>query len=220
MGGEKLSISHYTKFCEGSPPHGRGKAAGASVGRLVVGITPAWAGKRLGLVLAPAPTWDHPRMGGEKAYDVHGQTSHIGSPPHGRGKVGAGYADKGRPGITPAWAGKSFCLLLHYTTFRDHPRMGGEKGLMLSNVPVSSGSPPHGRGKAHELRTLPRAVRITPAWAGKSRAKYRAESNQRDHPRMGGEKLSSVEAATINQGSPPHGRGKARHLSHGLLPCG
>ena len=29
--------------------------------------------------------------------------------------------------ITPAWAGKSFCLLLHSLQFQDHPRVGGEK---------------------------------------------------------------------------------------------
>ena len=188
MGGEKLSISHYTKFCEGSPPHGRGKAAGASVGRLVVGITPAWAGKRLGLVLAPAPTWDHPRMGGEKAYDVHGQTSHIGSPPHGRGKVGAGYADKGRPGITPAWAGKRKEKECKTKQWRDHPRMGGEKHLFILVSKLFQGSPPHGRGKGPGDRASGCGLGITPAWAGKRQVLPEGQHDRQDHPRMGGEK--------------------------------
>ena len=71
---------------------------------------------------------------------------------------------------------------------RDHPRMGGEKVVVLNLVRFYPGSPPHGRGKAHELRTLPRAIRITPAWAGKSFICEFVIVIVQDHPRMGGEK--------------------------------
>ena len=47
VGGEKLSISQCTKFCEGSPPRGRGKGTDAHKCLGCQGITPAWAGKRL-----------------------------------------------------------------------------------------------------------------------------------------------------------------------------
>ena len=52
------------------------------------------------------------------------------------------------------------------------------------------------------------AVRITPAWAGKSG--WRASKNPpgRDHPRMGGEKCSEAPEGIRTPGSPPHGRGK------------
>ena len=46
VGGEKCRGAPAATLPPGSPPRGRGKAAGASVGRLAVGITPAWAGKR------------------------------------------------------------------------------------------------------------------------------------------------------------------------------
>ena len=50
----------------GSPPRMRGKAAGASVGRLAVGITPAYAGKRLPKSGKERGSEDHPRVCGEK----------------------------------------------------------------------------------------------------------------------------------------------------------
>ena len=31
------------------------------------------------------------------------------------------------PGITPAWAGKSYRLSIAWTRILDHPRVGGEK---------------------------------------------------------------------------------------------
>ena len=70
------------------------------------------------------------------------------------------------------------------------------------------GSPPRGRGKAHELRTLPRAVRITPAWAGKSQQWPHMCGRSWDHPRVGGEKQRPDSLGRCPVGSPPRGRGK------------
>ena len=66
MGGEK----EYTELDSvrrlGSPPRGRGKVFVEVVHDLLVGITPAWAGKSLSFWPIMFTKWDHPRVGGEK----------------------------------------------------------------------------------------------------------------------------------------------------------
>ena len=47
VGGEKQILTLLQRFRPGSPPRGRGKAAADVQQELDVGITPAWAGKRL-----------------------------------------------------------------------------------------------------------------------------------------------------------------------------
>ena len=54
------------------------------------------------------------------------------------------------------------------------------------------GSPPHGRGKVHNLGYEYTYLRITPAWAGKSSASNQVHPDERDHPRVGGEKMCIV----------------------------
>ena len=51
-------------------------------------------------------------MGGEKSLSVSSVWSRTGSPPHGRGKDALEFAGFIVEGITPAWAGKRFLLLL------------------------------------------------------------------------------------------------------------
>ena len=66
-------------------------------------------------------------MGGEKPRFSHWAATSLGSPPHGRGKGGAGVLILGQIGITPALAGKSREIPLHLRAAKDHPRVGGEK---------------------------------------------------------------------------------------------
>ena len=204
----------------GSPPHGRGKGHGQSLRRGLKRITPAWAGKSDS---PPVCGWvweDHPRVGGEKWATGPALKAGPGSPPHGRGKG----ADRGRGpralGITPAWAGKRRRNQIHELYSQDHPRMGGEKILFLSSCIRLLGSPPHGRGKGHACHQAAVVVGITPARAGKSPSSWQQNEPRRDHPRVGGEKFQWAPITSRRLGSPPRWRGKTRHLSHGLLPCG
>ncbi len=109
VGGEKRFGDRSCRFVEGSPPRGRGKAAGEGPAVCAAGITPAWAGKRQWqrcpgqCRVRITPAWagkrsvvqlmcfdtakDHPRVGGEKARPSN-------------------------PCCKPRW---------------DHPRVGGEK---------------------------------------------------------------------------------------------
>ena len=204
----------------GSPPRGRGKAAGASVGRLVVGITPAWAGKRYTSTVSMVACWDHPRVGGEKLFDNGTGQGAQGSPPRGRGKVTRRKRTRTKAGITPAWAGKSHAVHSPSHGAGDHPRVGGEKTTDHPQGQAPGGSPPRGRGKVPGSASGHPAPRITPAWAGKSAALPSAPSGQRDHPRMGGEKFVDESHFYKNLGSPPHGRGKDFHELHGVLLAG
>lgn len=102
--------------------------------------------------------------------------------------------------------------------------MGGEKFVDESHFYKNLGSPPHGRGK--ELSTLPVIFlfRITPALAGKSGRSHHLGQHVRDHPRMGGEKISMSSTVFFWQGSPPRGRGKvhcngAEGVGRGITPA-
>lgn len=102
----------------------------------------------------------------------------------------------------------------------DYPRVGGEKASQQEILYGQQGSPPRMQGKEQGAGGRMAAHGITPAWAGKRHMSSSCGRRMRDHPRMGGEKTPFNYEGKLAQGSPPRGRGKARHLSHGLLPCG
>ena len=130
-----------------------------------------------------------------------------------RGKARKSAESGEQPGITPAYAGKSFCLFLLILHNRDHPRVCGEKSTAIGKVRSKRGSPPRMRGKAHALkkRTLP--VGITPAYAGKRFVLTVQQGWKQDHPRVCGEKSAFRLAVRSATGSPPRMRGKVAHLS-------
>ena len=127
MGGEKYHRAEISAVGMGSPPHGRGKVKIHCGLILDVGITPAWAGKRLSPVTPYNPPSDHPRMGGEKPFLFYGGSSDSGSPPHRRGKAEQQAYEQLQSGITPAQAGKRILPSTSTPTSWDHPRVGGEK---------------------------------------------------------------------------------------------
>ena len=70
------------------------------------------------------------------------------------------------------------------------------------------GSPPRGRGKDKKDLRKGRQKRITPAWAGKRCARRNGGVCCRDHPRVGGEKVTVIVWLLCRAGSPPRGRRK------------
>ena len=132
---------------QGSPPRMRGKVTVEAKGEKPTGITPAYAGKR---PLRPPPCRiyrDHPRVCGEKPYNQRHSIPFSGSPPRMRGKEGLNAPDLEKPGITPAYAGKSDNLAAYDGTDRDHPRVCGEKSSVSFLIRHIGGSPPRMRGK-------------------------------------------------------------------------
>ena len=68
------------------------------------------------------------------------------------------------------------------------------------------------RGKAIAAAEGRRPCGITPAHAGKSPACPRREGVRWDHPRVCGEKKESAAVRRLEQGSPPHMRGKVGYI--------
>ena len=84
--GEKIPDKGLETLPCGSPPRMRGKVNEKHDPRIVIGITPAHAGKRAVATMVAAGIGDHPRACGEK----HPRGRHFdtsgGSPPRMRGK--------------------------------------------------------------------------------------------------------------------------------------
>ena len=111
-------------------------------------------------------------------------------------------------GITPACAGKSRRFFVFVWFKEDHPRVCGEKRLLLHIPERSWGSPPRVRGKVEQRIKDYQAAWITPACAGKRSKSWHSHSPQKDHPRVCGEKCQSTPASPQIIGSPPRVRGK------------
>ena len=111
-------------------------------------------------------------------------------------------------GITPAYAGKRSVIIAERISFRDHPRLCGEKPPVQIWDTETRGSPPPMRGKVAGIVFSENYFRITPAYAGKSHPCKFGIRKQEDHPRLCGEKrVRSVHTFTA-LGSPPPMRGK------------
>ena len=110
--------------------------------------------------------------------------------------------------ITPAYAGKSQILRTNRSVRRDHPRLCGEKADRHIVLREPRGSPPPMRGKAGIRRNGSNAAGITPAYAGKSVREMLPPEQQKDHPRLCGEKNAFLHQKLLLSGSPPPMRGK------------
>ena len=147
-------------------------------------------------------------MCGEKEAPLTQERVHVGSPPRMRGKASALDVLPLPCGITPAYAGKSSEDTRRSGTNGDHPRVCGEKSFENGVKGYFEGSPPRMRGKAVDCPFSLPLVGITPAYAGKSTKQAKQQDKARDHPRVCGEKCSSVRSASHRRGSPPRMRGK------------
>ena len=156
--------------------------------------------------------WDHPRVCGEKFPSKLLSVVILGSPPRMRGKGIQQSDSRVAVGITPAYAGKREGRAISCASFWDHPRVCGEKGTGLTNVTSPMGSPPRMRGKGLVVRAALPARRITPAYAGKSRAVIGGGHALQDHPRVCGEKTLAGLLHITAEGSPPRMRGKASRM--------
>ncbi len=208
MCGENAMTKLAKTWAQGSPPHVRGKPCFSSLARLVVGITPACAGKTRHGNLVNVGFEDHPRMCGENKMANKKAWEPRGSPPHVRGKLGEPLDRLQIGRITPACAGKTICPSSRLTLSWDHPRMCGENQMVFTRTTLALGSPPHVRGKLLLLVSHTSKRRITPACAGKTRISSHGSIPTRDHPRMCGENQQIHSLFRRLMGSPPHVRGK------------
>ena len=131
----------------GSPPRVRGKELARVEQPDASRITPACAGKRSGQADDLASNEDHPRVCGEKYLDKNKKIRIVGSPPRVRGKAVVRKKADGGIRITPACAGKSSRRGKEASFCRDHPRVCGEKTVIVRLAVALVGSPPRVRGK-------------------------------------------------------------------------
>ena len=162
----------------------------------------------------------------------------MGSPPRMRGKRHQKGKENPKNRITPAYAGKTPCIAVTLYTFRDHPRVCGENLALSARIDLRTGSPPRMRGKRKVSFRKSKALRITPAYAGKTHqhvhrtnqhqdhprvcgentARHSKPKRTQDHPRVCGENAKRVIAGTRQHGSPPRMRGKLVVLSSCCAP--
>ena len=136
-----------------------------------------------------------------------------------RGKVHHSGTFVKRFRITPAYAGKSFLHPRRRHTQKDHPRLCGEKAVIILYAYLRMGSPPPMRGKVQVLGQPVVVRRITPAYAGKRPLHCLLPVLTPDHPRLCGEKRAFRLIQCRNMGSPPPMRGKAAHYTGGSIEC-
>ena len=110
----------------------------------------------------------HPRVGGENAINSLGAGIAEGSSPRGRGKRYLSSNGDHRPGLIPAWAGKTSRHPPTPGPDAAHPRVGGENISGLFIDAAAKGSSPRGRGKLERLAVFFDGGGLIPAWAGKT----------------------------------------------------
>ena len=186
----------------------RGKGLAKKCVSLLLGITPAYAGKRISSARRSPPDTDHPRLCGEKGNLQRCPDGTMGSPPPMRGKAEMRRPESDNRGITPAYAGKSFRLHFWRSYEQDHPRLCGEKTSCTVLIQHAGGSPPPMRGKGLCIHKFLCCCRITPAYAGKRFFLLPFHHLHQDHPRLCGEKLFFFSDNSTGAGSPPPMRGK------------
>ena len=189
--GEKFFGFQRRSLIPGSPPLTRGKVCELEEAPVTVGITPAYAGKRHLLPADRSADRDHPRLRGEKRQSQSKPSPPEGSPPLTRGKAHPSSSDSRGSRITPAYAGKRTRPAWGFLRCKDHPRLRGEKRRKDRSQKNAAGSPPLTRGKAAALRRCQRLCGITPAYAGKSYEGMPKRIEEKDHPRLRGEKAAS-----------------------------
>ncbi len=174
MRGEDGVHAELALLHNGSPPHARGRLPTGRAVRVAERITPACAGKTGIYDLPQLPVADHPRMRGEDKLRLSVGAERGGSPPHARGRRAGRDANRVVAGITPACAGKTCPRPGQAASMTDHPRMRGEDQLKAHIAKLKEGSPPHARGRQERSFRTRRALRITPACAGKTTSRRTA----------------------------------------------
>ena len=165
----------------------RGKPEPTVLGIVLIGITPACAGKTSCRTTHRISCRDHPRVCGENRQRHRRACRGAGSPPRVRGKQECFMREACWGRITPACAGKTKLNRIVYSLIKDHPRVCGENKQTGIFRKQKRGSPPRVRGKPAFNLTASSNVRITPACAGKTLSGSSWRFSPRDHPRVCGE---------------------------------
>ena len=156
----------------GSPPRMREIPGIISVRALLLGITPAYAGKTHAQSSYLSGSQDHPRVCGKDSAAYNQRMYQMGSPPRMRERHFKAILPFYDSGITPAYAGKTRTTVAILTLTRDHPRVCGKDSHTNAPLCVFAGSPPRMRERRRINFQHINLHRITPAYAGKTQYAY------------------------------------------------
>ena len=156
---------------------------------------------------------DHPRVCGENVVELLVLSCFAGSPPRMRGEPPDDIVASDRHGITPAYAGRTMCILPLAQRTPDHPRVCGENPSTVSTVIIALGSPPRMRGELIRHVMPCHVLGITPAYAGRTLEGQIVRDDSTDHPRVCGENDAGGLHDVVEEGSPPRMRGEHRAVS-------
>ena len=115
------------------------------------GITPAHAGRMLGLRRILAVTEDHPRACGKNFESAAYVARYVGSPPRMREEFSAFFVLPFSSGITPAHAGRIRTWYCRRSTQWDHPRACGKNPTPKIFLILIPGSPPRMREELYSF---------------------------------------------------------------------
>ena len=207
VGGEVAGYVDVAIGAGGSSPRGRGGPPDTSASRTPSGLIPAWAGRSAGGRTSCWRSRAHPRVGGEVASAYQYPCLHSGSSPRGRGGPAGHPRRADRPGLIPAWAGRSTSTPTAPSRVGAHPRVGGEVSSASWRRLPTMGSSPRGRGGPSRCADERHHGGLIPAWAGRSIWPSTPHPTSWAHPRVGGEVASSAWVRERPKGSSPRGRG-------------
>ena len=145
---------------------------------------------------------------------------HRGSSPHVRGALKQDVARLRTAGIIPACAGSTRSTMVFPVDKRDHPRMCGEHGRVVTVNGNVKGSSPHVRGAPAAVVVCHLVRGIIPACAGSTFLSKLSAVGLRDHPRMCGEHVKRLARGLRKRGSSPHVRGAPFRHGLRLVPFG
>ena len=172
----------------GSSPHARGTQELIQWGQWGLRFIPACAGN----AAARRGNWPrqtvHPRMRGERSRMFGVTASLSGSSPHARGTPADLVDCSLIRRFIPACAGNAERAREDGTGGTVHPRMRGERAVLVAIVALFGGSSPHARGTQDAVVRQRMGTRFIPACAGNVSICFCMLSTSSVHPRMRGER--------------------------------
>ena len=205
--GEHPARSRGHLQIQGSSPHTRGARHHALEEIINKRIIPAYAGSTNQVHPQVVTEKDHPRIRGEHGTDRLDRHRLGGSSPHTRGARPRIRPGQKKWGIIPAYAGSTLSATPARSCGTDHPRIRGEHRLGVAAAHDGIGSSPHTRGAPARASKSSGKRGIIPAYAGSTCRNRVGVPHWRDHPRIRGEHLPTVEGGSRLVGSSPHTRG-------------
>ena len=109
---------------------------------------------------------------------------------------------------TPAYAGKTHILVIFDQWWEKHPRVCGEDSFRLCRLLPTWETPPRMRGRLKFSNAETHLMRNTPAYAGKTLCRPRAEQCRQKHPRVCGEDSYAPICQPVLRETPPRMRGR------------